>query len=463
MIDLPTELRDALDDALTPYSSRELATAAADLSAGYRRDVTSAARQLGAPSTRGASHSTRPARATARRADDAEATDTTGVGETDTPFATAPNPRGTAPMTALAVAAYAATRLPATFAACAAALTQARLRRPNWRPRTLLDVGAGTGAALWAARTVWPDLAHAVLIERDRQMLALGKRLVDAMPNVTTVEWRQADARDPALWEADASATDAANNSQGARRNKAANLHVTSGGYDLVTAAYALSELRADEREALVARLWGATGGALALIGPGTPIGFAHIRAARAQLIEAGAIILAPCPDDGVCPMGAAWPLAATGARHDGARANTDVPLSTTTTMTANGGRRENSEAGARQPIPAPGHFIAPDDWCHFAARLARSRLHRQIKGGDLAYEDEKYSYVIAVRPSNLSIAPTAPIGGRVVRHPQTRPGLVALEVCAPGGLERRVITRKDRDAYRQARDLRWGDAISQA
>ena len=389
MIELPSELRAALDDALAPYPPRTLAEAADALSATYRRATTSASRQ--------------PARGQDRPTSDVV---------DDAIEASSPPPAQ--PMTALVVAAYAATRLPATIAAIAAALTQARVRRPDWRPQSLLDAGAGTGAALWATLAVWPDLARATLLERDPQMIALGKQLATTTSATSHADWRQGDLRDSRLWDGVTSPERAQ------PRNKTDRASVSTGdGYDLVTAAYVLSELRAAEREALVARLWGATGGALAIVSPGTPIGFAHIRAARAQLIAAGATILAPCPHDGVCPMGAAGPLVA----------------------------------------PQPGHFSAPEDWCHFAQRLARSRLHRQIKGGDLAYEDEKFSYVIAVRPANAAVAPTAPIGGRIVRHPQTRPGLVALELCAPGGLERRVITRKDRDAYRQARDLRWGDA----
>lgn len=411
MIEPPPELRAALDNALAPYPPRTLAEAADALSAAYRRATTSGSRQ--------------PARGQARPTSDV----------VDDAIETSSAPPAQ-PMTALAVAAYAATRLPATFAAIAAALTQARLRRPDWRPQSLLDAGAGTGAALWAARAVWPDLAHATLLERDPQMIALGRRLAAATPATGSVAWRQGDLHDGLLWGDDA---DAATNTL--RRNKPDRESVSvAGGYDLVTAAYVLSELRADERTALVARLWGATSaatnGALALVAPGTPIGFAHIRAARAQLIAAGATILAPCPHDEECPMGAAGPLAASGATHNGT-------------------------AGPQRNVASqPGYAIAPTDWCHFAQRLARSRLHRQIKGGDLAYEDEKFSYVIAVRPSNPAVVAGAPIGGRIVRHPQTRAGLVALEVCAPGGLERRVITRKDRDAYRQARDLRWGDAL---
>ena len=41
------------------------------------------------------------------------------------------------------VAAYLAYRAPATFAAAAAVFRQVALQRPAWRPRSLLDAGAG--------------------------------------------------------------------------------------------------------------------------------------------------------------------------------------------------------------------------------------------------------------------------------------------------------------------------------
>lgn len=79
--------------------------------------------------------------------------------------------------------------------------------------------------------------------------------------------------------------------------------------------------------------------------------------------------------------------------------------------------------------------------------------MHRQIKGGDLSYEDEKFSFVFAVRCG------ASPSGARVLRHPGKRKGFVDLTVCdAAGETGRRVVTKKQGDAYKQARDLRWGD-----
>ncbi|WP_369268220.1 small ribosomal subunit Rsm22 family protein, partial [Streptomyces harbinensis] len=53
--------------------------------------------------------------------------------------------------------AYAAYRMPATYEAVSAALGELAARMPGgWEPGSQLDVGGGTGAALWAAAGVWP-------------------------------------------------------------------------------------------------------------------------------------------------------------------------------------------------------------------------------------------------------------------------------------------------------------------
>ncbi|MGW6574906.1 small ribosomal subunit Rsm22 family protein [Streptomyces sp. NPDC054945] len=169
---------------------------------------------------------------------------------------------------------------------------------------------------------------------------------------------------------------------------------------DLVTVSYVLGELTAPARTAVVAEAARA-GQAVVLIEPGTPEGYLRIREARDQLIEAGLRIAAPCPHDGTCPI----------------------------------------EVG--------------QDWCHFSARVSRSSLHRQVKGGSLPYEDEKFSYVAAAR------FPTEPAASRITRRPQIRKGLVLLELCGPegDGLTRVNVTKRQGDLYKAARDVDWGQA----
>lgn len=272
------------------------------------------------------------------------------------------------------VAAYAAYRLPATYAACAAALAALRERWRDAPPRSLLDAGAGPGTASWAAVAIWPELERLHLIERDERMIALGRRLQAAAPiePLRRAAWAHADLQAPG---------DAA-------------------PHDLVIAAYVLNELPAAGRAAVVRALWDRASGGLVLIEPGTPAGFAVIREARRQLIDGGATVLAPCPHDRACPM-------------------------------------------------------PTDDWCHFAQRINRTRLHREIKGATLSYEDEKFAYVAVSRRAG------APIAARVLRHPQILPGRVILDLCATAGLRTSVAARgQDRATYRYARDLRWGSAL---
>jgi len=116
--------------------------------------------------------------------------------------------------------------------------------------------------------------------------------------------------------------------------------------------------------------------------------------------------------------------------------------------------------AGARMLAPCPGERECPmagpmtgKDWCHFAARVERSSLHRKVKDGALGHEDEKYSYVAVAREA------VTPAEVRIIRHPRHRPGLVALDLCTAEGLRERQVSKRDREKYRQARQARWGDA----
>ncbi|MCC3767544.1 small ribosomal subunit Rsm22 family protein [Streptomyces sp. UNOC14_S4] len=170
-------------------------------------------------------------------------------------------------------------------------------------------------------------------------------------------------------------------------------------GTDLVTVSYVLGELTEDARRAVTDEAARAAR-AVVLIEPGTPEGYLRIIEARDRLIAAGFRVVAPCPHSAACPI----------------------------------------EPGT--------------DWCHFSARVSRSSLHRQVKGGSLAYEDEKFSYVAAVRDDEVPAAPA-----RVVRKPQIRKGQVLLDLCTPeDGLVRETVTKRHGPLYKAARDTDWGD-----
>ena len=166
--------------------------------------------------------------------------------------------------------------------------------------------------------------------------------------------------------------------------------------HDVVLLSYAYGEIGG---AALLRAAWDAAAKALIVIEPGTVAGFACVRKARDRLIALGARIAAPCPHANACPM--------------------------------QGG-----------------------DWCHFAARVDRTSLHRRLKGGDLGHEDEKFSYVIACRE------PVEACAGRVVRHPRHHPGFIELAICGREGLRNEVVTRKNKDAFRAARRAAWGSSV---
>ena len=99
---------------------------------------------------------------------------------------------------------------------------------------------------------------------------------------------------------------------------------------------------------------------------------------------------------------------------------------------------------------------LTPPDWCHFAQRLARSRAHKDIKGVELPFEDEKFSYVAVTR------APIPPRPARVLAQPAVGKVEVAAKLCTAGGLVMAKVPRRDRPAYARARRWHWGDAVTE-
>jgi ribosomal protein RSM22 (predicted rRNA methylase) len=168
---------------------------------------------------------------------------------------------------------------------------------------------------------------------------------------------------------------------------------------DLVIASYVIGEMSEAERSEMAALAWSKTSDTLLIIEPGTPGGYARIMAARAQLITLGAHVAAPCPHDCRCPL-------------------------------------------------------TSPDWCHFTQRLARLRAHKDIKGAELPFEDEKFSYVVLTR------APVPQRPSRVLAPPVVRKVEVAAKLCTADGVTTAKVPRRNKPAYASARRWRWGDAV---
>lgn len=170
--------------------------------------------------------------------------------------------------------------------------------------------------------------------------------------------------------------------------------------HDLVTLSYVIGELTSNAIPKLIEKSFQAAKEMLLIIEPGTPQGFSRILNARSQLLSLGANIIAPCPHQEKCPM-------------------------------------------------------EGENWCHFYARVERSSLHRRLKEGELNYEDEKFSYIaVAKRPIQWPEA-------RVLRVPIKKPGHVSLTLCTKEGLQLKTLSKKDKEAYKAAKDLKIGDPFT--
>jgi ribosomal protein RSM22 (predicted rRNA methylase) len=263
--------------------------------------------------------------------------------------------------------AYAVARMPATYAAVAAVLGRVREVQPDFTPYSLTDIGAGPGTASWAAVQAWPGLADITMLDRNPGFRDLAEKLAAAGPAAL------------------------------------ANARIVSGDLsaalpksDLTIACYVLVELAPDRIAPAVTHLWQSAPDMLVLAEPGTPQGFARIRAARETLLALGGHVAAPCTHDNGCPM-------------------------------------------------------AGDDWCHFSQRLPRSRDHMRLKAARVPFEDERYSYLVVTR------APVAG-GSRIIKPPLlAKPG-ITLPLCDGAGLHDEFVPRRDKAGFVRVRRLGWGD-----
>jgi ribosomal protein RSM22 (predicted rRNA methylase) len=169
---------------------------------------------------------------------------------------------------------------------------------------------------------------------------------------------------------------------------------------ELVVASYMIGEIGDAERRALAELMWEKTQDTLLVVEPGTPAGYTRIISLRAHLIALGAHVVAPCPHDGQCPL------------------------------------------------------LVPD-WCHFTQRLQRSRAHKQVKGAELPFEDERFSYVAMTR------APAARRPSRVLAQPIVGKVEITAKLCTPEGLALKKLPRRAKADYATARRWRWGDAVN--
>ncbi len=322
-------------------------------------------------------------------------------------------------------AAYAAYRMPATAAAAAAALLQMRLALPGWAPSSMIDFGAGTGGSAWAVASALPGIEAMTLLEQSAHAIRLGKAIFagaasGSLRSATWRPWRLGGGGSGSGEGGSGPGGSGPGDSGPGDSGPGGGEPTDSGDFgtaDLAVACYVLGEL-APTQQAALTMLAARAAPAVLILEPGTPAGHRRILAARERLLASGYQIAAPCPHQLGCPL------------------------------------------------------AVEGDWCHFAVRLPRSPIHRQAKGAELGYEDEKFSYVAAISRGRVGPDAGGPCPGqpdrlywpdrptgRVVRRPHQRKGLVMLDLCrADGASSRELVGKSKGEWYRQARKTAWGD-----
>lgn len=264
--------------------------------------------------------------------------------------------------------AYAVSRMPATYGAVYSALEHSLEMMPNERITSLLDVGAGTGTATWAVNELL-DVESNICVENEDYMLNLGKILMKNV--IDNVQWIKKNI-----------ITD--------------NIEQKA---DLVISSYVLNEIKTENRNQILEKLWNSARKLLLIIEPGTPEGYNQIKEIRDYFIKKGANIVAPCAHEKECK-------------------------------------------------------ISKDDWCAFSCRVSRTKVHKMLKEGDAPYEDEKFSYIAISKTKTEKV-------NRILRHPKIENGRITLKLCTTeGNIEEKTITKKEKEKFKIAKKLNNGDIL---
>ena len=266
--------------------------------------------------------------------------------------------------------AYSIMRMPATFCAVTVALKNTLNIAESCEIETVLDIGAGTGAATWAINE-YINPKEITCLEREDAMRTVGQTLMKFNNEMEKVQWINEDVTN---WR-----------------------YVK--GADLIVASYIINELKQEERKNVIKKILDLESKIILIIEPGTPEGFKNIKEIQKIALENGRFIIAPCTTQGVCQL-------------------------------------------------------PESDWCHSTVRVERNKIHKILKSADAPYEDEKFSY-IAISKENLGTAES-----RILRHPMIETGKITLKLCTNGNIEEKIITKKEKEKFKQAKKKKCGDII---
>ncbi len=163
--------------------------------------------------------------------------------------------------------------------------------------------------------------------------------------------------------------------------------------YDAVFVSYFINEMK--DKESVLKKIFDLSYRYVFIIEPGTPAGYSNIISAKKIAKEKGFYSVLPCSTE-ICPL-------------------------------------------------------KYKDWCHFSIRVQRNKIHMNIKGGSLPYEDEKFSYVIFSKNNLDKLSHNT-----IIKKPIRKSGHSIFDVCTQNGIQRLIISNKN-----IKQKLYWGDEIN--
>ena len=347
--------------------------------------------------------------------------------------------------------AYTAVRFPATYAANVYVMTEILRNLPDFRPRSVLDFGAGPATASLAALRVFsptletppilssqeiPDgfIGHFTLVDQAPAMRPIADNLLrtsSSLHNSCSVKITESLFQKSLKTQKHSLVCASFSLSEVVREAITAPT-LSEDETDVVNEKGAIDRgdrvKLADRRlRKTLKSLWQCTkpGGLLVVVEDGTAAGFETVSFARDYILnfstqarergdenaKAEARVIAPCLHSKRCPL---------------------------------------SDSITRHRI------------CRFEQRLNRPLFTRTLKKMSTGYEDEYFSYLVVQKLKGSAGNEELPDGwGRLIRRPLLKGKHVALDACTKDGqLERRVISKRRKvvDLYSKARRAKWGD-----
>ena len=169
--------------------------------------------------------------------------------------------------------AYSIMRMPATFGAVTTVLKNTLNIVKNNKYKTLVDIGSGTGASIWAVDNLL-EVDKIICLEREEAMRKIGQSLLKNNEKIRDIEWINKDITKEELPAA-----------------------------DIITMSYVINELAEENRKILIEKLLKIDAKLILIIEPGTPEGFKNIKQIQKKALNKGKYIIAPCTSQEICKL----------------------------------------------------------------------------------------------------------------------------------------------------------------